>query len=349
MDVVELSNVIKDAVKKLDIDSKKLQLSKFEKEMANTDFWSDKESARYVSKQAVDLKNEIEIWQSLADDSQELSELSEMGEDISSQLKDLEKRFKTNKIKLYFAGPFDDHNAVLTIQSGAGGRDAQDWASMLMRMYKRWTQSKGFKTKLIQESTNEDGGVKSATLEITGANVYGLLRQEHGVHRLVRKSPFNSAGSRETSFAMVEILPAIEEPEEAEIDEGDLKIDTYRSSGKGGQSVNTTDSAVRVTHIPTGVTVAIQNERSQIQNKETALKILRSKLVRLKLEQHQEELAELKGPNKETAWGNQIRNYVLDPYQLVKDSRSGFETSDVEGVLDGKLDEIVEAGLKTDS
>lgn len=216
---------------------------------------------------------------------------------------------------------------------------------MLLRMYTRWAEKSGLKVELIEQSTGEEAGIKSAALSISGSYAYGKLQAEHGVHRLVRLSPFNSDNLRQTSFALVEVLPQIDVPEEVAIDEKDLKIDVYRAGGHGGQSVNTTDSAVRITHLPTGIVVAIQNERSQLQNRETAMTILRSKLAQLQIEQHKENIAELKGPNQEAAWGNQIRNYVLHPYTLVKDTRTKYEERDAAGVLDGRIDGFIEAYL----
>ncbi|MGH7194000.1 MAG: peptide chain release factor 2, partial [Candidatus Saccharimonadales bacterium] len=238
------------------------------------------------------------------------------------------------------------HDVILSIYAGAGGTDAQDWAQMLLRMYVRWAEARSLKIKTVDQSAGEEAGIKSATIEITGGNfLYGKLAGEHGVHRLVRLSPFNSAASRETSFAKVDVLPMIDKPGEVQIDDKDLKIDVFRAGGHGGQSVNTTDSAVRVTHIPTGITVAIQNERSQLQNKETALTILRSRLAQLQMEQHAENLAEVKGPNQAAEFGSQIRSYVLHPYKQVKDNRTNYESSDVEKVLDGSLDPLIDAWL----
>lgn len=213
-----------------------------------------------------------------------------------------------------------------------------DWTAILLRMYLRWAEKAGYKAELLEESTGDEAGIKSAVVSISGVNAFGKLQGEHGVHRLVRLSPFNADNLRQTSFAMVEVLPQIDAPDEVEIDEKDVRIDTFRASGHGGQSVNTTDSAVRVTHIPTNIVVSIQNEKSQIQNKEVAMKILRSKLAQLQMEQHAERISELKGPNQEAAWGNQIRNYVLHPYTLVKDTRTKFEVKDAQKILDGDLD-----------
>lgn len=234
----------------------------------------------------------------------------------------------------------------MNIYSGAGGTDAQDWAEMLLRMYLRFAeQQDGFTATVIEQAAGEEAGIKRATIEIDGSMAYGRLKSEHGVHRLVRLSPFNADNLRQTSFAKVDILPKIDEPEEVIIEDKDLKIDVYRAGGHGGQSVNTTDSAVRLTHIPTGLVVAIQNERSQLQNKETAMTILRSKLVQLTLEQHQENIQKLKGPNEQVAWGNQIRNYVLHPYNMVKDTRTKYESSATDEVLDGNIMPFTEAYL----
>jgi peptide chain release factor 2 len=239
---------------------------------------------------------------------------------------------------------------VVRIYAGAGGTDAQDWAQMLLRMYVRWAEANQFKVTTIDQSPGEEAGIKSATIEISGGTyLYGKLAGEHGVHRLVRLSPYNSAGSRETSFAKVDVLPVIDKPDEAEIDEKDLKVDVFRAGGHGGQSVNTTDSAVRLTHLPTGITVTIQNERSQLQNKETAMTVLRSRLAQLQMEQHAETIADVKGPNQSAEFGSQIRSYVLHPYKQVKDNRTGYESSDVEKALDGSIDPLIDAWLESAS
>jgi peptide chain release factor 2 len=313
-------------------------------------FWRDNQTAQATMKKIAQLESRIKPWLELEQNTTELAELSNLGDksmsaELGKQLKSAEEKFEHLKGELKYSGPYDGKDAVLSIYAGAGGTDAQDWAGMLLRMYVRWAEKSGYDVKTVDESPGEEAGLKSVTLEIEGPFAYAKLKGEHGVHRLVRLSPFNADNLRQTSFAKVEVSPRIDEPGEVEIDDKDLKIDVYRSSGKGGQSVNTTDSAVRITHLPTGITVAIQNERSQLQNKETAMTILRSRLAQLKLEQHAEKLSELKGPNEQAAWGNQIRNYVLHPYKQVKDLRTGYETSDVEKVLDGDLEALIDVYL----
>jgi len=318
-------------------------------QITKPDFWKDNPNAQSLAQEEGALAQKIKPWRDLKDAVDELVELANldddsMSDDLQKQADKIKKQLDGLKKDLRFAGPYDDHDVILSIYAGAGGTDAQDWAEMLLRMYVRWAEKHNLKVKTIDQSAGEEAGIKSATIEITGGDyLYGKLAGEHGVHRLVRLSPFNSGASRETSFAKVEILPSIDKPEELGLDDSDVKIDVFRAGGHGGQSVNTTDSAVRLTHIPTGITVAIQNERSQLQNKETALTILRSKLVALQQEQHAENLSQIKGPNQSAEWGNQIRSYVLHPYKQVKDLRSGFETSDPQKVLDGDLDPLLES------
>lgn len=313
------------------------------------EFWDDTTRAQRDMQRLSKLTQKVSPWQKLMAESSELTEMlaledETIHDDLAEQLQRLSAEFELLKKQLRYSGTYDDYDVIMSIYAGAGGTDAQDWAQMLMRMYLRWAeQQAGVSAQVIQESPGEEAGIKSVTLEITGPLLYGKLKGEHGVHRLVRLSPFNADNLRQTSFAKVDVLPKIDAPDELIIDEKDLKIDVYRAGGHGGQSVNTTDSAVRVTHIPTGLTVAIQNERSQLQNKETALTILRSRLAQLQLEQHKDTLTELKGPNEQAAWGNQIRNYVLHPYSMVKDSRSKYETSDVQKVLDGNLDAFIDS------
>lgn len=258
----------------------------------------------------------------------------------------LKKRYEQARISTFFNEKYDDHDAIVAIHGGAGGLDAQDWAAILLRMYLRFSEKKGFKTILIEQNRNPEGGIKSAIFEVRGPCAYGYLKSEAGVHRLIRLSPFNPAHTRETSFALVEILPILETQEELTLDPKDLKIEAKTASGHGGQSVNTTYSAVRITHIPTGLTVSIQNERSQTQNKEQALKILKAKLKKLEDEKQLAQKLELRGEFKSAEWGNQIRSYTMHPYQLVKDHRTGFETSNIDAILNGELDEFVEHYLE---
>jgi len=346
--IAELDSVLA----KLDIHKQEQELGELRQQMAVADFWKNNLKAQATAKQEADITRRIEPWVKLKKLSDELKELAALGDEsitleIGSQLDEAEKTFQDLKKDLRFRGPFDDHDVILNIYAGAGGTDAQDWAQMLERMYLRWAETQDFKSKVVDESPGEEAGVKSATIEISGGSyLYGKLAGEHGVHRLVRLSPFNADNLRQTSFAKVDVLPVIEKPGEVEIDESDLRIDVFRAGGRGGQSVNTTDSAVRVTHLPTGVTVTIQNERSQLQNKEMAMIILRSRLATMQLEQHAKNIAELKGPSEQAAWGNQIRNYVLHPYKQVKDLRSGYESSDVEKVLDGNLNPLIDAWLE---
>jgi peptide chain release factor 2 len=338
------------AYKKLDLDKKIIQISKFEKAQNLPNFWDNPDTAKDVLQNISKLKNIVKPWQDLKSASHELRGLLKLSDkDMETELIGQLKRLKTNyqklEISLKFDGKYDEYNAIITIQAGAGGTDAQDWVQMLERMYLKWCENSHMNSDLLDEHRGEEAGLKSATLLISGPYAYGKLRGEHGVHRLVRLSPFNTGNTRETSFAMVEVVPQIDSPDEVEIDEKNLKIDVFRSGGRGGQSVNTTDSAVRVTHTPTGITVSIQNERSQIQNKATALSVLRSKLARLAHEQHIDKLSELKGINIEPSWGNQIRNYVLHPYTLVKDTRTGYQQTDVNKVLDGAIDGFIEQYL----
>ncbi len=348
----QLASEVDEACQRIGLEKLETELKELRAKMAAPDFWSDNLAAQETSKKEADLTRRIEPWQKLQQSITDLQGLiglndTSMEPELSDQLDEQEKELEELKKELRFQGPYDDHDVILSIYAGAGGTDAQDWAQMLLRMYVRWAEANNLKVQTIEQSAGEEAGIKSAVLEISGGSfLYGKLAGEHGVHRLVRLSPFNANNLRQTSFAKVEILPVIDKPEEVGLDEKDLKIDVYRAGGHGGQSVNTTDSAVRVTHIPTGISVAIQNERSQLQNKETALTILRSRLAALQLEQHAQNIAELKGPNQSAEWGNQIRSYVLHPYKQVKDLRTGYETSDPEKVLDGNLDPLISASLE---
>lgn len=347
----QLAKALASVWSKLEMDALSAELKELRVQIDQPDFWSDNRHAQMVSQKEARLAARLQPWLALQRDVQEAQELAalqdpELHKELADQTEMLQQRFEDLKAELRLAGPYDDHDAILAIHAGAGGTDAQDWAGMLLRMYIRWAEKNGYKVTTVDESVGDEAGIKSVTLEISGNFAYGKLKGEHGVHRLVRLSPFNADNLRQTSFAKVDIMPKIDRPEALSIDEKDLRIDVYRSGGHGGQSVNTTDSAVRITHLPTGISVAIQNERSQLQNKETALTILRSRLIQLQMEQHQEKIEELKGPNQLAEWGNQIRSYVLHPYKQVKDLRTRYETSDVDGVLDGNLDPLIESYLE---
>lgn len=344
-----LRDEVAQAKQALQFDGLNENLATLDEQLNQPEIWNNPDHAQSVAKKAASIRATVEPWQTLSFQLSDIEELMELGDDdllpeFEAQVTALEQEFAKRKTDLLFSGKYDSREAVVRISAGVGGLDAQDFAAMLERMYLRWAEKSGMKTDTLERSTNDDAGIKTVVLEISGPFAYGKLRSENGVHRLVRLSPFNADNLRQTSFALVEVLPKIDAPDEIDIDSSDLKIDVYRSGGKGGQSVNTTDSAVRVTHVPTGITVAIQNERSQIQNKETALKILRSKLLAMKLEQHADTLADLRA-GESANWGSQIRNYVLHPYTLVKDTRTKHEDRDAQGVLDGKLDEFMTAYL----
>ena len=342
---------VTDAYERLRIDEKNNELALLRAKSEQSDFWNDNQAAQETMKKLAKLEAATAPWVNLKKDSTDLRDLialhdDSMAEELGLQLSTFTARFEELKRQLRFNGKYDDHDAILSIHAGAGGTDAQDWAGMLLRMYIRWAELHDMKTETIEQSAGDEAGIKSVTLSITGLNSYGKLKSEHGVHRLVRLSPFNADSLRQTSFAKVEVMPQIDQPDEIAIDEKELKVDVYRAGGHGGQSVNTTDSAVRITHIPTGIVVSIQNERSQLQNKETAMKVLRSRLAQLAIEQHQDRVSELKGPNQSAEWGNQIRSYVLHPYKQVKDLRTRYETGNPESVLDGELDAFINAYLE---
>lgn len=348
--LTDTRDAIIEAFTVLQIDAKRGQLLSLEQQLHDGSIWSDPETAQRTSKQASVLKNQVDPWVNLLSQADELAELCELGDEtlepeMHQQLQTLEDEYNARRKELLFSGKYDKYTAIVKLSAGAGGTDAQDWCEMLERMYLRWAEKADMKIELIERSAGDEAGIKSATYTISGSYAYGKLQSEHGVHRLVRLSPFNADNLRQTSFALVEIMPEIDTPDEVNVDDKDLKIDVYRAGGHGGQSVNTTDSAVRITHLPTGIVVAIQNERSQLQNKETALKILRGRLVQLQLEQHAESLADLRA-GESASWGTQIRNYVLHPYTLVKDTRTKYEEHDAQAVLDGKLDGFIDAYLQ---
>jgi peptide chain release factor 2 len=346
----QLKQAVAKAYERLAIDKKAEAVSGLEQELASPEIWNNPAIAQNKSKQLAALQSVVEPWRTLKTQVADIAELMAMGDDsllpeFEQQLAALKEEFSDRKKELLFGGKYDDHNVILRITAGVGGTDAQDFAEMLERMYLRWGEKSDMQTTIVERSSGEEAGIKTSVIEIIGPFAYGKLRSENGVHRLVRLSPFNSDNLRQTSFVLVEVLPQIDAPDEVMINEKDLKIDVYRAGGHGGQSVNTTDSAVRITHIPTGIVVAIQNERSQLQNRETALKILRSKLVQLQLEQHTESLDDLRA-GESANWGSQIRNYVLHPYTLVKDTRTKYEERDASSVLDGKIDGFIEAYLE---
>ena len=335
---------------KLSIKEKVAELAELEKEVADPEVWKDVETATRKNQEVARLTEEVQPWELLRAQIEDLGELiaisdEDFYDEISGQIEGMERELLELKKALRFQGPYDTKDAVVRITAGAGGTEAMDWAGMLERMYLRFCEKKGFKVALLERVTGEEAGIKTAVYEVSGINAYGFLKSEHGVHRLVRLSPFNANNLRQTSFALVEILPVIKADTEVQIDEKDLRVDVYRSGGHGGQSVNTTDSAVRITHIPTGTVVAIQNERSQIQNREKAMEILRGKLAQMQMEQHAATISELRA-GESAGWGQQIRNYVLQPYRLVKDTRTGHEETDTEAVLDGKIDSFIDKFLE---
>lgn len=333
----------------LAIAEKQQHIDELEAQLSTSEIWHNPEHAQDLSRQLAALQKTVSPWLTLQAQVGDIAELMELGDDelaaeFDGQITAFEKEYEILQKELLFSGEFDGYDAILRLSAGAGGTDAQDWTEMLERMYLRWAERSDMTTTQLERSSGDEAGIKSVVIEVSGAYAYGKLKSEHGVHRLVRLSPFNSDNLRQTSFALVEVLPKIDTPDAVHIDEKELKIDVYRAGGHGGQSVNTTDSAVRITHLPTNIVVAIQNERSQLQNKETAMKVLRSKLAQLQLEQHASSVKELQA-GESASWGAQIRNYVLHPYTLVKDTRTKYETNNAQDVLDGALDPFMEAYL----
>jgi peptide chain release factor 2 len=321
------------------------RVAELEQELGSPGFWDDQQRAARVSAEHARLSRRLERYRRLLQEYQDAQELLAMDGDMAAEIETSIAPLRAELDRLQedalFSGEYDAGDALVTIHAGTGGTDAQDWAEMLLRMYLRWAQSRGFETELLEASPGEEAGLKSATFTVKGENAYGILKAERGVHRLVRLSPFDQAHRRHTSFAQVIVSPLLPEDVDVEVDEGDLRIDTYRASGAGGQHVNKTDSAVRITHLPTGIVVQIQNERSQSSNKQTALRVLRSRLVELEQERREEELAKERGAAQDIGFGSQIRSYVLHPYQLVKDHRTEHETGNTQAVLDGDLDDFV--------
>lgn len=334
---------------KLKLDEKMAKMAALEEEVAVPEIWNNLEYARQKTTELANLHEELDSWRLLQTQIADISELMELGdesllEEFSGQLDAMESSLNNMKIALRFTGKYDHNDAIMRITAGAGGTEAMDWSGMLERMYLRWAERHKVKVQILDRVAGEEAGIKTVVMEMTGHNVYGQLRSEHGTHRLVRLSPFNADHLRQTSFSLVEVLPVIRDDAEVQIDPKDLRIDVYHSGGHGGQSVNTTNSAVRITHLPTNTVVAIQNERSQLQNKEKAMEILRGKLQQMMQEQNAESVDKLRA-GESASWGQQIRNYVLHPYKLVKDTRTKYEETDADAVLDGAIDNFITAYL----
>ena len=357
----ELLNRIKEAEGRLSwlqgalhIDVLRAELSRLNKESEDPDLWLDRARGQRIMQELSEVSAEVERFELLDRSLRDLEEIASesikeadtsLQAELESRCLNCERELASLEDELHFSGPHDSSDAYLSIYAGTGGTDAQDFAEMLLRMYLRFAERKSLKAGIISSSEGEGAGLKSATLKIIGRRAYGNLRSEHGVHRLVRLSPFNAQNLRQTSFVLVDVIPALDSAADLEIKDSDLRIDVFRSQGAGGQSVNTTDSAVRITHLPTGLVATCQNERSQLQNKRGALEILRAKLARLQEERREGEVSDVRGEHPSADWGSQIRSYVLHPYQMVKDHRTGTETTDTQAVLDGDLDNFIEAYL----
>ncbi len=338
-----------------DIDGLREKSNKLEKETYDENFWNDVEKAQKIMQKLKGYKNQIEEYEKLKNSIEDLEVLIELAieeeeyqvyKEIKTHYERIAKEAEDFKLSTLLDGEYDKNNAIFSIHSGAGGLEAQDWSEMLLRMYKRWAEQKGFQVEIVDYQADTEGGIKSVTMYIKGFNAYGYLKSEKGVHRLVRISPFDSSNRRHTSFASIDVYPELDDEVEIEINESDLKIDTYRASGAGGQHVNTTDSAVRITHLPTGITVQCQNERSQHSNRITAMRMLKAKLIQVKEEEHKEKIEDLQGKYTQIAWGSQIRSYIFHPYNLVKDHRTDVEVGDVNRVMDGDIDIFINEYLK---
>lgn len=331
-------------------------LADLEAGTSHPDFWADTQKAQSVMRKIVALKDTITTWQQIADKASSIQELIDIAiaenddslkQEVQGEIDALISRFDAIEIQLMLDGPYDSRDVIMAFHAGAGGTESQDWAQMLMRMYLRWAEKKKYQADVLDVSPGDEAGIKSATIGIRGSYAYGNLKSEHGVHRLVRLSPFDADHARHTSFALVEVMPEAEEKTDLQISPDDIKIDTFRSSGPGGQHMQKTSSAVRITHIPTGLVVSCQSERSQHQNKESALRVLYARLLELEIEKREAEKAKIKGKRIDAGWGNQIRSYVLHPYKMVKDHRTEYETSNTAGVLDGEIDEFINAYLRS--
>jgi len=339
-----------------DIAGQEEKAAKLEEQSAAPGFWDDADAAQRTMQELAQLKENIGRWRGLsarASEARDLAELVEADEDaalaaqLAEEVQGIQSELEKLEFELLLSGPYDERDALLSIHAGAGGTESQDWASMLMRMYLRWAEQRGFKTTVLDLSEGEEAGIKSATIQVQGRYAYGYLRSERGVHRLVRLSPFDAAHRRHTSFVLVEVIPDIGGEIEVTINPDDLRVDVFRAAGHGGQNVQKNSTAVRITHLPTGIVVSCQNERSQGQNREVAMRVLKARLYELERLKQEEEHARLKGEHVAAGWGNQIRSYVLHPYQMVKDLRTGYETGNTAGVLDGGIDGLIEAYLRS--
>lgn len=335
-----------------DVDALIDELSRLEKKSEAPDIWDNPDQAQKLMRRISRLRSEIDGWQILKakiDDALELASLEDdsIRSDIENELAEITPEVERRELETLLSNEYDEHDAFLSIHAGAGGTDSQDWVQMLHRMYLRWAESRGYETEILDLNAGEEAGMKRVTIAVNGENATGYLRSEKGVHRLVRLSPFDSSHRRHTSFALVEVYPQVESDDEIDLNPVDLKIDTYRSAGAGGQNVQKNETAIRITHLPTGIVVTCQNERSQSQNKENAMKVLRARLLDLKRQQLEEEMAEIKGDHIKAEWGSQIRSYILHPYQMVKDHRTNFEVGNTNGVLDGDIDGFIESYLRS--
>lgn len=350
-DINELASALR-------IDQLRAEIEEDEKTTTDPDFWNDAENSSRVLQKIKQKKDRVSGWESLRDKLEDAIVLAEMGieendesvvEEVESELKAIEAEEERQRIEVLLSGEYDRNNAIVSFHPGAGGTEAQDWALMLYRMYTRWGEKHGFNVKLVDWLDGEEAGIKSATIMVSGTNAYGYLKSEAGVHRLVRVSPFDASGRRHTSFASVEVMPEFEDDGKIELRDEDLEITAHRSSGAGGQHINKTDSAIRILHKPTGIVVGCQTERSQLQNKETAMKMLKSKLMEIKLRERLDTIEEIQGNKTNIEWGAQIRSYVFMPYTLAKDTRTGYEDGNIQSVMDGNIDGFINAYLKMNS
>lgn len=339
-----------------DIPALESEIAKLEEQSAAPGFWADPQSAQEVMRRLASLRERVQTWRGLERRVADLLDLVDLAAaendaataaDIERDAAAAERELEGLEFELTFAGPYDDRNAIVAIHAGAGGTESQDWAAMLLRMYVRWCERHGFRCEVIDEMPGEEAGIKSATLEVTGSHAYGYLKSEHGVHRLVRISPFDSEGRRHTSFALVEVMPEAGGAAEVKVNPDDIRVDVFRASGHGGQNVQKNSTAIRITHLPTNIVVTCQNERSQHRNRESAMRVLEARLLQIELDKQAEEQARIKGEHVSAGWSNQIRSYVLHPYKMVKDHRTGYETGNAQAVLDGDLDGLMRAYLQS--